>query len=101
MTPFDETIIGERKISEEDGASYALDLCHASQLRFEERYNRVLALIKDFEKNFEHYYQGIYGDQKRILESLGTILKLNIFLLLIASGKTEKHPVRIILMTLI
>jgi RHH-type proline utilization regulon transcriptional repressor/proline dehydrogenase/delta 1-pyrroline-5-carboxylate dehydrogenase len=65
MTLFDETVVGERKIVEEDGASYDLDLCRASKLRFEERYTRVLSLMKDFEKNFEHYYYGIYGDQKR------------------------------------
>lgn len=66
MSTFDETVVGERKVQEEGGASYDLDLCTASGLRFDQRYQRVLAMMKEFEKNFEHYYQGIYGDQKKI-----------------------------------
>lgn len=68
LVPFDETVVGERKVNEEDGASYRFDLCTPSGLRFDQRYFRVMGLFKEFEKNFEQYYQGIYGDQKKIFK---------------------------------
>lgn len=92
MTLFDETVVGERKILEEDGASYDLDLCHASQLRFEERYTRVLALMKDFEKNFEHYYQGIYGDQKRIFRKFRNYFETQYIPFITSQWKNRETP---------
>ncbi|MGB0452960.1 MAG: bifunctional proline dehydrogenase/L-glutamate gamma-semialdehyde dehydrogenase [Bacteriovoracaceae bacterium] len=65
--PFEENVIGEKMINVETGSDYELDLCSASQLKTKERMKRIKSFAKEFERNFESFYQGIYGDKKKDL----------------------------------